>query len=454
MGAIHSMSEWLERVFDLTNDAVFIVDPAQNRIVDANKRSCELLGYSKPELLALPISAVHPNDLVKMRDFAEAVLKDREAWTDELCCVTKSGDTLLVEITGNAIEIDGQTYLLSLVKEVTELNRLRRHSQILEREVHANDEQGMMVGVSPQIQQIRKLIDSVAPTDASVLICGESGTGKELVARAIHEKSGRRDQLLVRVNCAAIPEHLFESEFFGHARGAFTHALHERIGRFELADGGTLFLDEIGDIPVTLQGKFLRVLQESQFERVGDNATRSVDVRIIAATNRDLKKDAASGRFREDLYYRLAVFPIEVPPLRDRREDVPVLARHFLAHAARRRGVEPYALTLEEAKLLESYSWPGNVRELQNTIERATILSDGVSLTLPRLEAGEPGRTALNHHTLTLEDIKNLERQTIVRALEKSNWKIRGDDGAATKLGVPPTTLSSRIKSLGIARNG
>jgi transcriptional regulator with GAF, ATPase, and Fis domain len=298
----------------------------------------------------------------------------------------------------------------------------------------------------------------VAPNPANVLILGESGTGKELVARAVHENSSRRGKPLVRVNCASIPKDLFESEFFGHVRGAFTGAIKDRIGRFELANGGTLFLDEVGEIPLELQGKLLRVLQEGQFEKVGEDRTRSVDVRIISATNRNLLAEAKAGRFRIDLYYRLCVFPIELPPLRERREDIKPLAEHFLALAAKRGGLQAFGLTASNAEELESYDWPGNVRELQNVIERAVIISRSGKLEfhLGSVGAGEPktgDRTLVSNgvsKSLTLTDVKRLERETIQQALEKANGRIYGAGGAAEIVGLKPTTLAARIKKLGL----
>ena len=297
-------------------------------------------------------------------------------------------------------------------------------------------------------------IEQVAPTDATVLITGESGTGKELVARAIHDNSRRASRVLVKVNCASIPRDLFESEFFGHVKGAFTGALRDRIGRFELADGGSLFLDEIAEIPLDLQSKLLRVLQEGEFERVGEERTRPVNVRVIAATNRDLKKEIAAGRFRSDLYFRLSVFPIQTPPLRERLENVIVLAADLLEQAARRLNLAVPRLTAENIRELCSYDWPGNVRELQNVLERALIVSGGGRLrfglggsnpaTAKLAEAASPVRTRAQ--------LLELERQQIVAALERTNGKIYGSDGAAELLGMRPTTLSSKIAALKIKR--
>lgn len=319
---------------------------------------------------------------------------------------------------------------------------------------------GELVGQSQALRHIVSQIDLVATTEASVLILGESGTGKELVAREIHNRSRRKDKPLVRVNCASIPKELFESEFFGHARGAFTGAIKDRAGRFEAADGGTLFLDEIGEVPLDLQSKLLRVLQEKRYERVGEDRTRLADVRVIAATNRDLKQAVASGRFREDLYYRLNVFPIQVPPLRERMEDVAFLAKHFIELSAKELRCPKPRLTRAIIAKLQNYDWPGNIRELRNVIERAVIISRGgvldfdlpvtESAAAPRPEAREKSETELEF--LTEAELLRRERENLLVILEKTRWKIRGADGAAELLGVKPTTLVTRMKKMGLKR--
>jgi transcriptional regulator with GAF, ATPase, and Fis domain len=299
----------------------------------------------------------------------------------------------------------------------------------------------------------------VAPTQANVLILGESGTGKELVARAIHERSPRQAAALVRVNCASVPRELFESEFFGHVRGAFTGAVKDRVGRFELAHGGTLFLDEIGEVPLELQSKLLRVLQEGQFEKLGEDRTRTVDVRIVAATNRDLEAEVKVGRFRQDLYYRLSVFPIELPPLRDRLEDIPALAQQFLQQSSRQLGTAVPRLTPAQIKELQSYDWPGNVRELQNVIERAVIRSRNGQLDLA-LRSNTPGVSRVSRKTdsaptpapAAIRDLKQQERNLILEALAKTGGKIYGADGAAALLGLRPTTLSSKVHRMGLKK--
>jgi transcriptional regulator with GAF, ATPase, and Fis domain len=310
---------------------------------------------------------------------------------------------------------------------------------------------GGLLGKSPALMTILSQIELVAPTDASVLILGESGTGKELVARALHERSGRARRPLVKVNCASIPRDLFESEFFGHAKGSFTGAVRDRVGRFQVADGGTLFLDEVAEIPLELQSKLLRVLQEGQFERLGEDRTRQVDVRVIAATNRNLEQEVEGGAFRRDLYFRLSVFPLKVPPLRDRLEDVPLLAGSFLEQAARRMYCRTPLLKPEHIQELTRYAWPGNVRELQNVIERAVILSRGESLQFGLPQTSEPSGQATKR-IATRRQLLETERQSIVDALHKSGGKIYGKDGAAEMLGMRPTTLTSKIAALGIKR--
>lgn len=324
------------------------------------------------------------------------------------------------------------------------------------------------VGVSAAWRKVLKQIELVAASNATVLITGESGTGKELVARAIHSKSPHRHRPIVTVNCAAVAPGLFESEFFGHVKGAFTGAQRDRIGRFGLADGGTIFLDEVGEIPVTLQGKLLRVLQEGQYERVGEDRTRTVDVRVIAATNRDLTKEIEAGRFREDLFYRLTVFPIHIEPLRARLEDIPVLAEHFMRKLNwRDRSNEPVRLSEENVKALQNYHYPGNVRELENIIERAGILThcflyklsvqqilDAMLLSDQRRQLDSVTESATPESPfrpiMTYAEMKDLERENVIAALRAANYKIHGANGAAQLLGVKPTTLASRIKSLQI----
>jgi transcriptional regulator with GAF, ATPase, and Fis domain len=333
--------------------------------------------------------------------------------------------------------------------------RLEEENSYLREEATAASGTGYLIGESPALREVLRQIALVAASDATVLITGESGTGKELVARAIHEGSSRRDRPMVKANCAAVPEALFESEFFGHVKGAFTGALRDKAGRFELADGGTLFLDEIGEIPFAMQAKLLRALQEQEVERIGDTRLRKVNVRIIAATNRNLKDEVIAGRFREDLFYRLSVFPIENPPLRERREDIPRLADHFIHAAAKRLGRKPQKLTVAVAHQLAAQDWPGNIRELQNAIERAVILAQHGPLIFdaPALRTPPPSPSAtLDVPLVTRAELKQRERESIAAALLKTGGKVFGSEGAAALLGMKPTTLASRIKALGLQR--
>ncbi|MBZ4420591.1 sigma 54-interacting transcriptional regulator [Myxococcus sp. RHSTA-1-4] len=357
---------------------------------------------------------------------------------------------------------DHAAVALSNARAFEEVARLRGQLELerdyLREEVKDALSFGELVGKSAALQRVVQQIQPVAATTASVLILGESGVGKELIARAIHDQSPRRERPLIRVNCASIPRELFESEFFGHVKGAFTGALRDRAGRFQAADGGTLFLDEVGEIPLELQGKLLRVLQEGTFERVGEDVTRKVDVRIVAATNRDLKAEVAAGRFREDLYYRLSVFPIEVPPLRQRRDDIPLLAEHFLRRVSSRLKLPPPRLTQAHVQALQRYDWPGNVRELENVLERAVILSRGGRL---RLEGALPEAVGATRERkeptptpeaafLTEKEWRQRERENLRAALAAAGGKVYGPGGAAELLGLAPTTLASRLKALGI----
>ena len=347
------------------------------------------------------------------------------------------------------------TYTRTMFVDITdrvlmeqEKARLEAQNIYLQEEIQTEHNFEEIIGASSAIKKVFKAIEQVAATDSTVLLVGETGTGKELIARAIHNLSKRKDRVLVKVNCAAIPAGLIESELFGHEKGAFTGALARKIGRFELADGATIFLDEIGDLPLELQAKLLRVLQEGECERVGSPKTLTVNVRVIAATNRDLEKTVQQGGFRPDLYYRLNVFPIQLPALRERREDIPLLVKYFAGKHGAKQGkkIETIPQTIMEA--LQGYSWPGNVRELENVIERAVILTPGLVL-----ELGEwlPNAGAASGATAptTLEE---LERVHILETLARTGWRVSGEKGAAKLLGLKPTTLEARMQKLGITR--
>ncbi len=377
--------------------------------------------------------------------------------------VTEDAPTWLRMIADHVAVAIANTNAFEEIEHLQE--QLKLENTFLREEVLEAQAFGEIVGQSPALRAVLQQIELVAPTDASVLILGESGTGKELVVREIHKRSLRKDKPLVKVNCASIPRELYESEFFGHVKGAFTGALKDRAGRFEVADGGTLFLDEVGEIPLDLQSKLLRVLQENQYERVGDERTRQVDVRVIAATNRDLKKEVEAGRFRQDLYYRINVFPLEVAPLRERKEDIPLLAANFLELTSKKMNCSnPPRLTQAHVIDLQKYDWPGNIRELQNVIERAVITSRCSTLQfglptasesarpslLKRKKSVNPGQTEI----MTEDEMRDFERENIRTALEKANWKVYGDDGAATLLHIKPTTLVSRMQKMGLEKPG
>lgn len=395
--------------------------------------------------------------------------------------ITNSGEVLDVLMSATT-ERDIQGNILSVLvasKDVTQRNRheaklreaygeiarlkdeLQNERDYLREEVKVSMNLGRIIGQSPALGSMLAGIEAVAGTPASALIIGETGSGKELVAHAIHSRSSRADAPMVKVNCASIPAELFESEFFGHIKGAFTGAYRDRVGRFQLADGGTLFLDEVGEIPLSLQGKLLRVLQEQEFERVGEAVTRHVDVRVVAATNKDLSKEVEAGRFREDLYYRLGVFPINVPPLRKRGDDVIQLALHFLKSTCREFGREVPQLTQGQADALLGYSWPGNVRELKNVIERAVILSSDKHLRLDLAFQGNVEEVAVSSASsagspqrqfVTEAEMKQQQKQNLQRALDFAGWKIAGADGAAALLGLRPSTLTDRMRGFGLKK--
>jgi formate hydrogenlyase transcriptional activator len=633
-------------IFEYSNDAIFLLDPGADAILDANPRACRMLGWSREELLGLRISDVHPAEMPEFLAFARTVVDTGSGWTNELSCLTRSGSVLPAEISASIIDVEGRACVVAMVRDISERKRaeaeLARYRTDLERLVEertaelrrseerqrallavgqaiaANlDREGLfqaiawalrgvvafdragltlydaardvitvhalagplsteafgvgtelpragshlaavlgerrpvsggdlaaaprtaseeallregvrsyvavplvvkgkvlgtlnvgsemperyaeddvrflaeiatqvapavdnmlayeeiaqlkarleeenvylqeelrtqhnfeeIVGQSASVRRMLKAVETVAPTDACVLILGETGTGKELVARAVHDLSGRRGKALVKVNCAAIPIGLFESELFGHERGAFTGALARKIGRFELADGGTIFLDEIGELPLDLQAKLLRVLQEGEFERVGGPTIR-VDVRVIAATNRDLEQAMREGRFRADLFYRLNVFPIRLPPLRERPEDLPLLVRYFVEKYARKLGKTITTIPQRELERLQAYAWPGNVRELENVIERTVIISRGPGLELGEWLPGPGGRPA----EAPVPTLEQLERDHIRGVLELTGWRVSGERGAAKVLGLKPTTLEARMKKLGIVR--
>ena len=450
-------------------------------IVTVTDHWLKKLGYTRNEVIGRPVSDFF--SAAERRQFENdglhKLIRGGDFNNRERQMVTRDGKVLDLLVSAIAHrDADGDVdRLLVASKDVTmrlhaerqlrqalaENARLREElveeRDYLREEVNVALNFGRIVGTSPALQRMLTRVTAVADTPASVLVLGESGVGKELVAREIHARSPRADGPLVKVNCPSIPKELFESEFFGHVKGAFTGAHRDRVGRFQLADGGTIFLDEIGEIPLESQGKLLRVLQESEFERVGDDVTKSVDVRVIAATNRNLEKLIVDGEFREDLFYRISVFPVDVPPLRDRGEDVIQLAQHFLEQTCADFGREPMSLTRAQADKLRRYDWPGNVRELKNVIERAVILSTGkvlrLDVSMPELKHSI-AETALAEpsaeQVLTEKDMREFQKRNTVAALERSSWRVSGEGGAADILGVKPTTLADRVRTFGIKR--
>lgn len=362
--------------------------------------------------------------------------------TSQLAAVNEALRKEVIERKRAEEDVKQAFYQVNLLKD-----RLTHEKLYLEEEIRIERGFEEIIGGSKALRVVLSKIEKVAPTDSTVLIQGETGTGKELIARAIHRLNRRRDRTFVKINCAAIPTGLLESELFGHERGAFTGAVAQKIGRFELANHGTLFLDEVGEIPLELQVKLLRVLQEQEFERLGSNKTIRVDVRLVAATNRDLKQMVADREFREDLYYRIHIFPVEVPPLRERTEDIPQLVRHFTQKHTRQLGRSIITIPTEIMEALCRWSWPGNIRELENFIERCVILSSGETLEVPLTELRsaptDPSRST------TLEEA---EREHIRQALLACRWVIAGPSGAAAKLGMKRTSLQYKMQKLGIAR--
>ena len=452
------------------------------RIIHVSDRWLAKLGYRREEVLGRLITDFYVKETQATLGGGRLldVIAHGELENEPRSYLTKSGEAIEVVVSATA-DRDASGAVLALLvasKDVTERNRaerqlraafeenarlreeLERERDYLREEVEVQMNFGRIIGESPALQKMLARLEAVAQTSASVLIQGESGVGKELVAHVIHARSPRSQGPLVKVNCASIPHELFESEFFGHVKGAFTGAHRDRVGRFQLADGGTIFLDEVGEIPLDLQSKLLRVLQESEYERVGDDRTHSVDVRVIAATNKDLERAVAEGKFREDLYYRLSVFPIDVPPLRERGDDVVQIASHFLERTCQQFGHRPLTFSKQQAALLKRYDWPGNIRELKNVIERAVILSRGKVLRLdlamtdilnPAVEREDPS-TPGGGTLLTEAEILELERKNMLLALQLAGWRVSGPNGAAKMLGVKPTTLADRMRKLRIEK--
>lgn len=472
--------DWKYRQLYRSTPAMLHTLDADGCIVTVTEHWLQKMGYTRDEVVGRSITEFY-SDADRKRltsGHVRSLINDGEFSNESRQMVTKDGKVLdlLMSAISERDAVGKVHRMLVASKDLTERNRaerelrsalaenaslrdeLERERDYLREEVNVAMNFGRIIGRSTSLKHMLAQVEAVAQTPASVLILGESGVGKELVARAIHARSARADASLVKVNCASIPKELFESEFFGHVKGAFTGAHRDRVGRFQLADGGTIFLDEVGEIPLELQGKLLRVLQEGEFERVGDDITRSVDARVIAATNRDLEKLVVDGEFREDLFYRLSVFPVEVPPLRKRPEDVLMLAQHFLEQTCVEFGRKPLQLTKRQAQAIQSYEWPGNVRELKNVIERAVILTKGdtlrLDLSIPENMEADSGTAAIpgDAEILTDSQMRQLQKQNLLLALKQTGWRVSGRNGAAELLGVKPTTLADRIKSFGLRK--
>ena len=471
-------------ILDAAGDGVYGLN-RNGRCTFANDAAEQILGWRRKEVLGQVIHDIHHHSHLDGSHYPKeecpiyAATKDGEIHrVDDEVFWHLNGRPVPVEYTSTPIwkdgALDGAVIVFRDISQRKQMEKLRddayaeikelkeqleQERDYLRDEINVSISFGEIIGNSQALQRTLAQVESVATTTATALILGESGVGKEMIARAIHANSLRADKALVKVNCASIPHSLFESEFFGHVRGSFTGAHQDRIGRLQLADGGTLFLDEVGEIPLDQQGKLLRALQEHEFERVGDDKTISADVRIVAATNRDLMKEVKAGRFREDLYYRLSVFPIELAPLRDRPSDITPLARHFLESVCKDFGRPELKLTKQQVDKLSRHEWPGNIRELKNVIERAVILSKGERLrldlampSLPNSLAPGENRIIGNSDFLSDSAFRELEKANMIAALNHANWRIAGPDGAAELLGLKPPTLSYRMGVFGIKK--
>ncbi len=451
------------RYRDLYEEApnAYVSIGSDGTLLNVNQRATQLLGYPAGELIGSEILG-HFADTASGREPAEQTLRRAFAGGEvsglELEMRRHDGSILWISLWMRPLRDEGGATraVHSIWIDVTdrvlaeaERARLREQNLYLQEEIKSVHNFGEIVGRSSALAAVLDKVRLVAPTDATVLIDGETGTGKELIARAIHSASKRRDKPLIKINCAALPTGLVESELFGHEKGAFTGAIARHTGRFELADGGTIFLDEVGELPTETQAKLLRVLQEHEFDRVGGTAPKKVDVRVIAATNRDLLKAVREKTFREDLYYRLSVFPLRLPPLRERSEDIPLLAMFLIEKFAARIGKHFDGIDAGTLRQLLSYPWPGNVRELENVLERAVILATGPRLEVDPDVLGQPGAKPAGQPSAALEDV---ERNHILAVLRQTNWVIDGPRGAATILGLHPNTLRSRLKKLGLSR--
>ena len=481
---LSKLQTYHQRILDAAGEGIYGLD-REGSITFSNAAATEILGWQLEDVAGKPAHDVHHHSHADGSTYPReecpiyAALTDGQVHrVDEEVFWHIDGSAVPVEYTTTPIIKDGNPDGAVVVfRDISERRRMERQREEAYAEIQRLKEQleqerdylrdeidvtvnfGEIIGSSMALKRTLAKVEAVATTPANVLILGESGVGKEMIARAIHCESDRSEKPLIKVNCASIPKDLFESEFFGHVRGAFTGAHKDRIGRLQLADGGTLFLDEVGEIPVSLQGKLLRALQEREFERVGDDETTRVDVRVIAATNRDLEQEVAAGRFREDLFYRLSVFPMELPPLRERLDDIVPLAQHFLDSTCAELGRERLQLTRQHTVMLQEHLWPGNVRELRNVIERAVILSKGARLRLdlamgstPKPASVPQARESADAEYLTEDEFREAEKQNLVAALRAANWRVWGPDGAAALLGIKPSTLTYRMNAFDIRK--
>jgi len=457
--------EWSEAIMEGMPQLNYVFD-LQGKLKRWNKSLADLLGYTAEELKDKFMGDFfNEEDMKRVWKEVEKVAEDGRERKVEYDFITKSGEILPSYYgSGKLMEISGERYLVGQTMDISEIkqaqkkiatqleeikrlkDQLEAENIYLRHELLETDSYSEIIGESDILKYILYRVEQVAPLDTTILLEGETGTGKELFARAIHKKSNRSDKAMITVNCASLPASLIESELFGHEKGAFTGALQKQIGRFELANGGTLFLDEIGEIPLELQAKLLRVLQEGEFERIGNPRTMKVDVRVIAATNRNLEQEILESRFRKDLFYRLNVYPISIPPLRERISDIPLLVEYFVKRLNQKLGRNISRIPRKVMEHLKLYNWPGNIRELENILERAMILSRSSTLVVEKLKtpdhaSGEKHQTLADH-----------ERDYITKVLDQTLWRINGPKGAARILDMHPETLRTRMRKFGIRR--
>jgi PAS domain S-box-containing protein len=484
MQDLHQAQSQHQLILDAAGEGVYGIN-ADGLIAFGNAASTEILGWEADDIYGQKAHDVHHHSHEDGSNYPieecpiYAALKDGEVHrVDNEVFWHTNGQPVPVEYTSTPIMKDGRPDGAVVVfRDVSKRKQVEREREEAYAEIKTLKEQleqerdylrdeidvtvnfEEIIGQSMALKRTLAKVEAVAATTANVLILGESGVGKEMIARAIHCESERAGKPLIKVNCASVPKELFESEFFGHVRGAFTGAHKDRVGRLQLANSGTLFLDEVGEIPIALQGKLLRALQEQEFERVGDDVTTRVDVRVVAATNRNLEEEVAAGRFREDLYYRLSVFPMELPPLRERTEDIASLAKHFVDTICAELGRGPLALTKRHIAMLQNHQWPGNIRELKNVIERAIILTKGgrLRLDLAMGDTSEPvpiseSATTDANQFLTEEEFRAMEKQNLIAALRAADGRVWGPDGAAAMLGIKPSTLSYRMNAFEIEK--